>query len=85
MLSMPHYLFVTVLSLLAALGLPLLVIAALRDAHNRPVVASAWYEGWAAQNTTPDMIPYDKLNTVTFAFALVSFYFSIATSTTSSC
>jgi hypothetical protein len=71
-----HYLFVP--SLLAALVLPLSVIhvaaaAQLCDAQNRPVLASAWFEGWAAQNTTPAMIPLDKLNTVTFAFALVSF------------
>ena len=71
-----HYLFVP--SLLAVLGLPLSVIAALCDAQNRPVLASAWYEGWAASTIPPSMIPYDKLNAVTFTFALVSFHFSIA-------
>ena len=67
-----HYLFLP--SLLAALVLPLSVIAAqLCDAQKRPVVASAWYEGWAAQNITPAMIPMNLLNRVIVAFALVSF------------
>lgn len=74
-----HYLFLP--SLLAALVLPLSVIAAqLCDAQKRPVVASAWYEGWAAQNITPAMIPMNLLNRVIVAFALVSFLSSTATS-----
>lgn len=74
-----HYLFLP--SLLAALVLPLSVIAAqLCDAQKRPVVASAWYEGWAAQNITPAMIPMNLLNRVIVAFALVSFLLSTATS-----
>jgi hypothetical protein len=66
------------LSLLAALGLPLSVIAALCDAQNRQVYASGWYEGWEAATIPPDSIPYEHLNLVTFAFALVSSHFSIA-------
>ena len=69
-----HFLFVPLL--LAVLGLPLSVIAAttpLCDGLNRQVIAAAWYEGWAAATITPESIPFDKLDVVTFAFALVSF------------
>lgn len=66
-----HYLFLPLL--LAALVLPLSAIAAqLCDTQKRPIIASAWYQGWTAQNMTPAMIP-DNLNRVIFAFALVLF------------
>lgn len=71
-----HYLFVP--SLLAAFSLvPLSVIAALCNAKNQPVFAGGWYEGWASAKIPPSAIPFDKLNFISFAFALVSFYFSI--------
>jgi hypothetical protein len=73
-----HYFKLFVPSLLAALGLPLSVIAALCNGQNQPMVAAAWYEGWAADTITPGSLPYNKLNLITFAFALVSFHFSIA-------
>jgi hypothetical protein len=66
------------LSLLAALGLPLSVIAALCDAQNAPVFAAAWYEGWLAATVPPSSISFDKLNLITFTFASVSSHFSIA-------
>lgn len=72
-----HYLFMP--SLLAALGLPLLVIAGTCQAPiTKPSggkMAAAWYEGWAADVITPDMIPFNLLNTIIFAFALVSYLF----------
>ena len=73
MVSM-QYLFVPLL----ALALPLSVIAALCDKNNKPtnMLASVYFEGWG--NITADMIPFDSVNAVTFAFALVSFHFSIA-------
>jgi hypothetical protein len=67
-----RYLFVPLL--LAALGLPLSVIAArLCNPQNQPVRAMGWVEGWAF----PPSISYDKYSVLTFAFALVSFHFSI--------
>lgn len=74
-----QYLFVP--SLLAALGLPFSVIAVLCDKHNRKSdvrLPSIYYEGWAADKTTPDMIPFDRIKVVNFAFALDPFCFSIA-------
>lgn len=65
------------LSLLAALCLPLSVIAALCNAQGNAVLASGWYEGWST-TVTPEMIPFNKLSKVVFAFALVSSHFPIA-------
>lgn len=71
-----HYLFVPLL--LAALGLPLSVIANLNpklcNSKNNPVVAMAYYQNWG----TAPSVPYQKLDIITYAFALVSFHFPIA-------
>jgi hypothetical protein len=64
-----HYLFV--LSLLAALSLPLSVIASLCNKENQPIRAMAWYESWA----TPPSISFEKYTTLTYSFALVTFHF----------
>lgn len=58
------------LSLLAALGLPLSVIAALCDSQDQQVIVGAWYENWAVETIPPTSISFEKLSTVTFAFAV---------------
>jgi hypothetical protein len=66
------------LSLLAALGLPLSVIAALCDGQGQPKFVGGWYENWAVGAIPPTAIPYHLLSHVIFAFALVSSHFPIA-------
>jgi GH18 family chitinase len=74
-----HSLFLT--SLLTALGLPLSVIAIptqiISSSQNK--LASAWFESWRTLEPS-DLanIPWEKYNSVTFAFALVSFHDSTA-------
>jgi hypothetical protein len=72
-----HYLFVT--SLLAALYLPLSVIAApsQTQCNSSALMAGAWFEDWD-NSVTPSNLSWSSYNRVTFAFWLISSHHSIA-------
>lgn len=87
--------YLLVPSMLVALGLPLSVIAGrpMCDRRDNPddtgvpigtMYASAWYPGYAANYITPDMIPFNQLDSIKFAYALVRVSFP-SSSLVSSC